>query len=134
MTEGLVMVVDDDFDLQAILQTTLEASGYSCIGASSVKEALQKLKTNRPALVILDWKLPKENGSAFLEQSSSWLPDGATPPPIIVVSGFDDPIITNYTLKHGAVSFIKKPYDPQYLLGMVATFIEPSTTETPRSY
>lgn len=127
MAEERIMIVDDDFDLQAVLQTTLEAHGYSCIGASSVQQALQALKTERPSLVILDWKLPKENGAFFLQQAPDWLPSGATLPPVIVVSGFDDPIVTSYTLKNGAVSFIKKPYDTNYLLGMIATFIETSS-------
>lgn len=118
------MIVDDDSDLQAVLQTMLEANGYACFCVGSVKAALQRLKSDRPSLVILDLELPEENGAAFLKHAADWLPADTAPPPVIVLSGFDNPVITNYTLKKGAVSFIKKPYDINYLLGMIDAFIE----------
>jgi DNA-binding response OmpR family regulator len=54
----LVLVVDDDTDLGAVLVDLLESHGLRAQQAASGEEALALLQAETPALVVLDWYLP----------------------------------------------------------------------------
>jgi DNA-binding response OmpR family regulator len=57
-----VLIVDDEKDIVETLKFMLEAEGVNCITAYDGEEALNKVKTEKPDLVILDVMLPKMNG------------------------------------------------------------------------
>src|SRR3989304_372251 len=57
-----VLVVDDELDARELLQAFLVAKGYAVVTASDGEEALQKVKEERPHLILLDVRLPKMNG------------------------------------------------------------------------
>jgi CheY-like chemotaxis protein len=54
MTKKKILIVDDDIDVIAVIQTILESEGFEVITASNKIEALQKAKEHKPALAILD--------------------------------------------------------------------------------
>jgi DNA-binding response OmpR family regulator len=62
MIETPILVVDDDSNALDIVRTYLEAHGYLVSTASDGKEALAKLETVRPALVLLDVMMPGMDG------------------------------------------------------------------------
>ncbi len=57
-----VLIVDDEKDIVETLKFMLEAEGITCMTAYDGEEALSKVKTEKPDLVILDVMLPKING------------------------------------------------------------------------
>jgi len=57
-----ILVADDDIDVVTFVSTVLEKSGYKVIGAKDGEEALNKIRTNRPDLIILDILMPKQSG------------------------------------------------------------------------
>jgi two-component system alkaline phosphatase synthesis response regulator PhoP len=57
-----ILIVDDEVHLARILQFTLEHAGYSVCTAFDGEEALEKAKSERPDLVILDLMLPIIDG------------------------------------------------------------------------
>jgi DNA-binding response OmpR family regulator len=57
-----ILTVDDEVDFLKILKLRLEANGYEVITAFDGEEALKKIKSACPDLVILDVMLPKLNG------------------------------------------------------------------------
>jgi CheY-like chemotaxis protein len=64
----LVMVVDDDEDIRAVLKLFLEAEGYRVITAADGREALQQLQTpERPSLILLDLMMPGMDGEQFMK-------------------------------------------------------------------
>jgi len=58
----LILVVDDDFDLVESISMKLEAEGYRVAKAYDGVEAFDKIKEERPALMILDVMMPRKNG------------------------------------------------------------------------
>jgi len=53
-----IMVVDDDPDMRTTTAKILEKEGYTVVLATSAKEALEKLKTVKPALILFDIMMP----------------------------------------------------------------------------
>lgn len=62
MTDKKVLIVDDEKDIVETIKFVLESEGISCITAYDGEEALNKAKTEKPDLIILDVMLPKING------------------------------------------------------------------------
>jgi CheY-like chemotaxis protein len=64
---SLILVIDDDPGVQEFLQIALEAEGYEVVIARDGKNALEKLVTITPDLILLDLMMPRMNGYAFAE-------------------------------------------------------------------
>jgi len=57
-----ILIIDDDYTTQLLLERTLSMQGYDITLASDGEEGLIKAKTIRPALIICDWIMPRKNG------------------------------------------------------------------------
>lgn len=49
-----ILIIDDDPDIQTAVRLTLESDGHQVVSASSGKEGLQKVKAERPDMLVLD--------------------------------------------------------------------------------
>jgi PAS domain S-box-containing protein len=66
--DGVVLVIDDDADVRAMVKTTIESVGMRSIEAANGQTALDWLAANpQPALVLLDLMMPKMDGFEFLD-------------------------------------------------------------------
>jgi DNA-binding response OmpR family regulator len=61
-----VLLVDDDEGLRELYREELEDEGYEVLTAKNGKEALQKLETGKPDLIVLDIVMPKMDGMEAL--------------------------------------------------------------------
>ncbi len=62
--EGIILVIDDDESVRDVLVMMLEHSGYNVLGASSLKDALDKYKNKLSSvinIILLDYAIPNEN-------------------------------------------------------------------------
>jgi DNA-binding response OmpR family regulator len=123
MTNKKIFIVDDDLDTQFLLKKRLSHHGYQCVTFSNVEAALKELRQVNPSLVILDLGFPDVNGTAFLQSAKKWLPDDATVPPVIVLSGYNEKEISDYVLESGAVEFLSKPCNMNTLISKVENYI-----------
>lgn len=119
---GKILVVDDEPDLLRIITYALEAEGYTVVTAEVGTEALEKIQSSHPDLVILDVKLPGISGFEVCQQirSETQLIDL----PVIMLSAriqVTDKIIG---LKAGADEYITKPIDTDELVARVAALLE----------
>jgi two-component system cell cycle response regulator DivK len=57
-----VLVADDDADNRAIAQDALELAGYAVVTANDGEEALEKIASEKPAVILLDLSMPKVDG------------------------------------------------------------------------
>jgi DNA-binding response OmpR family regulator len=64
--EEKVLVVDDDEGLRDLYKEELEGTGYEVLTARNGKEALQKVREDKPDLVVLDIVMPKMDGMEAL--------------------------------------------------------------------
>jgi CheY-like chemotaxis protein len=119
----LVLVVEDDDDLRALLRKVLAHDGYEVREARTGREALDTLRTLRPACVLLDAMLPEIHGfdiCATLKQSPVF-----AQMPVIMVSAVYRGWEHARTVQeaHGADAFVEKPFDVHYVRQLVARMV-----------
>ena len=80
-----ILLVDDDQDFAQLLEFDLRKKGYEVARAGNGEEGLEKVKTENPALVILDIKMPKMDGYTFVRRLKKE-PDHKDLPVIVLTS------------------------------------------------
>ena len=103
----LILVVDDDIELQETLQTLLEKEGYAVITAGDGREALEKLTTVHPSLIVLDVMMPVMNGVTFADESAKRGLRGDIPIIVLTAGGH----LPERAEQIGANAYISKPFD-----------------------
>ncbi len=123
----LIMVVDDDPDLVESVSMKLESNNFSVVKAYDGIEAWDKIKEERPALIILDVMMPRKNGYELCDE----LKKSGEYKDIIVVlltAVADSVTSTNYTHMDGkttmADDYIPKPIDLDKLMDIVKDNLE----------
>ena len=107
-----ILIVDDDPIIVKYLQTFLADNGYLTCTAAHGLEAFDMLQVHKPDLITLDLQMAEEWGPHFYRRlaKSAEFKDI----PIIVISG----LAGQHAIKK-AVAFVRKPFDPQELLGII---------------
>ncbi|MGI5835433.1 MAG: response regulator transcription factor [Chloroflexota bacterium] len=117
MSKNRILVVDDEPGIVDIARANLEGHGYTVIGAYDGEEALEKIKEERPDLVILDILMPEMDGWDVLERIES-NPDLSGIPVIMLTARVSDEDVLR-GLETGAVEYMTKPFYPQDLVAAV---------------
>lgn len=115
-----MLVVDDDPDILEALSEILEAEGFEIRRARNGKEALERLDSPRPQLILLDLMMPVMDGWEFAHQMRK-RPDVASIP-IIVLSA--DRNVGSKASDIGAAGHLAKPFELNDLLGLVRTSLK----------
>lgn len=117
MTNGRVLVVDDDVRFRALVLLLLAQAGVEATEAASGAEALEAARQAAPAVVILDVVLPDVSGYEVCRALRDELGDG---PAILFVSGERvQPLDRAAGLLIGGDDYLVKPVDPNELLARV---------------
>ena len=111
MSLGRVLVVDDELGVRQVLQEFLSDRGYDVIMAEDGQAALTALDTDRPDLVLLDVAMPGMDGVETLRRIMA----RPSPVSVIMVTANADIAVTSKLLAMGAVDYIPKPFDLDYL-------------------
>lgn len=98
-----IMIVDDDLVVLDAMQRLLVVWGYSTIAYSRFEDARASLVSQSPDALIVDVRLGEYNGLQLVYIARQSNPSMA----IVVVSGFDDPVLRNEAAHAGAVYLLK---------------------------
>lgn len=115
-----ILVVDDDVYIGDMLQEALQQEGYQILRAYSGSEALLRLSTDRPDLILLDLMLPGLNGEDILPAIKGI--------PVIVVSAKADVDDKVSLLLGGAADYVVKPFDMKELSARIEVQLRKSYT------
>jgi len=112
-----ILVVDDERHIARLIQVNLERVGYIVITAENGKEALEKIESDRPELVILDVMMPVMDGLETLKTIRAT--PGICELPIIMLTAKtqDQDVFRGYSL--GVDIYLTKPFNPAELIGFV---------------
>ena len=117
-----VLAVDDDPVIQRLLQVNLEMEGYEVELASDGEEALEKVRSFQPDLVLLDVMMPKKDGWQVCQEIKSD-PDIEDIPVVFLSARAQDSDIQKGA-DLGVEAYVTKPFDPIDLVELVAELIE----------
>ncbi len=129
-----ILIIDDDPDVVVFLSTLLQDNGYETIEAEDGLQGLEKTKTERPDLILMDLMMPQKSGISLLTElkQDSDLKDI----PVIMVTGvsgetgidlnsfFQSTSESNNQLSTPKPEgYIEKPVDPDKLLSLISEIL-----------
>jgi PAS domain S-box-containing protein len=119
---GKILIVDDYPANVKLLEKNLQVAGYQTVSAADGEEALAKVRTEHPDLVLLDVMLPKIDGYEACRRLRA---DEATAViPIIMITALKDTEDRIRGLESGADDFISKPFERGELLARVKNLLQ----------
>ena len=121
--ERRILIVEDEEDIRAVLKELLE-SGLDRVRvdtAGTGMEALRKIPTFRPDVIISDYKMPGMTGLDFLEASRAVAPDT----PKVLMTAFGDLDIAVKAINDAHIeNFFQKPLNPEAVLQKVDRILQ----------
>lgn len=114
MTSSTILVVDDEPQIRRVMRATLTQQGYAIVEARDGQEALEKIRVERPDLVILDMNLPVMDG---LETCRAIRAGSDVPVIMLTVRNAEKDKVR--ALDAGADDYIVKPFGIQELLARI---------------
>jgi CheY-like chemotaxis protein len=122
---GVVLLVDDEPALRHFARILLSHHGYDVLVARDGKEAIGRLSSRCPDLIVLDLHMPVMNGWQFRAEQRR-LPSPLASIPVLLMTGEVDADACAATLD--AIGVVKKPFAPNALLDAVGAAIRQHRT------
>jgi len=124
MSTQKILIIDDDPGIRDSLQTILESRRYTVVTAADRTEGMDKIKTEKPDLVILD--IMMSSWLDGLDMSKTLKKDAQFRDiPILMLTGIKEKTTFDFRPKKGGPdwcsveSYLDKPVEPEVLLGEV---------------
>lgn len=114
-----ILIVDDESSIVTLIQYNLEQAGFQTAAAFDGEEALQKVLSEKPDLIILDWMLPKLDGMEVCKQ----LRQQKIMTPILMLTAKDEEVDKVLGLELGADDYMTKPFSPRELIARVKAIL-----------
>jgi len=128
-----VLVVDDEPHMRSLLTDLLDAEGLEAVLAADGQMALDQISSARPALVVLDLKLPGISGMVALEKLKAIAPDV----PVIILTAYGDIASAVQAMRLGAYHYLTKPLHIEEFVAVARRALEhrrlAAEIEEPRS-
>lgn len=117
MARERILVVDDEPDILELVQYNLKKDNYDVVSVMSGEEALARVQSSPPDLVVLDLMLPGIDGLEVCKQLKQE-PRTATIP-LIMLSARGEEADVVAGLELGADDYLTKPFSPRVLLARI---------------
>ena len=121
-----MLVVDDDPAARRLVAIWLEERGFAVHDAHDGETGLREAARLNPDIVLLDWRLPDENGPSLCRRLAEAVPR----PAIVMLTGLDDPRDRDAARQAGADDFLVKGLDPDTLARRIRDLIGSGTRFT----
>lgn len=122
----LIMIVDDEPGVRALLRDTLRIAGFETVEASDGMAALTLLRSKKPALMVIDINMPLMDGFELVERLRST--NDLTPVLMLTARGDKDDISRG--LKIGADDYVIKPFGIEELVLRIKAILRRSYRAT----
>jgi DNA-binding response OmpR family regulator len=123
-----VLVIDDEAMIRKTVRLACEKEGYAVQEAENGTEALTKVESFRPDIILLDLMLPDISGFDVCRD----IRRSGTKVPILILSAKTEEIDVVVGLEIGADDYIVKPFRPRELLARIAAHLRKSRQEEDR--
>jgi two-component system cell cycle response regulator DivK len=121
MSEKVIFYIEDNVDNRTLIRRILSAEGYQVVEAGDAKEALEKLKTLRPDIILMDINMPEVDGYTLTAQIRSL--SGFESIPIVALTANVMRGDRERSLEAGCDGYIQKPIDIDLLPQQVERYL-----------
>ncbi len=122
----LILVVEDEEDMREVLAQMLAKPGWRVQTAPDGVEALQRLRAERPAVLLTDLNMPRMDGMALLREVNAAFPGL----PVVVLTAYGSVPGAVEAMHAGAFDFLSKPVsDPAGLRAVIRRALEASSPD-----
>ncbi len=131
----LVLIVEDEAPLVALLRYNLEREGFAVCEAADGEEALLRIAERKPDAVLLDWMLPLVSGIEVCRQIRRAAPTRTMP--VIMLTARTEEADRVRGLDSGADDYVVKPFSPSELVARLRAVIrraQPNAAEEVLKY
>ncbi len=119
-----ILIVDDDRDIRIFISTYLNSLNCEADQAENGKKALEKLKTERYDLVIMDMNMPEMSGYDTVEKLREWEREhGRGPIPVIAFTGDASREAIDKCIDSGCTTYMSKPLRGDVLVKAIELII-----------
>ncbi|GAB4354320.1 MAG: hypothetical protein Kow0073_10940 [Immundisolibacter sp.] len=122
-----VLVVEDDHSTRLALRSALAQDGYRVVEAGDGEEAMQLYPRIRPDIVLLDARLPRQDGFTTCRQMLASPQQQHTP--VLMITSLADEISVERAFRAGAADFITKPINFGVLRRRVARLLQAGASQ-----
>jgi len=126
-----VLVVDDEPHIVTYMETLLQDNGYATVSAANGREAMEKVREDKPDLITLDITMPEQSGIRFYRDLKE--DENLADIPVVVVTavtgyGGDPEPFEKFLKSRRQVpspeGFLSKPIDPEEFISLVRRILE----------
>lgn len=126
MTDALILIVEDEPEIAEILESYFAREGFRVISARDGTTGLMHHQSLRPDLVVLDIKLPGQDGFEVLAAIRR---RGETP--VIMVTALAEDLDKLQALRIGADDYVVKPFNPHEVVARARAVLRRTMGRTP---
>ena len=124
-SKGIVLYVEDNTENRMLIRRVLEAEGYRVVEAANATQAIERIKSDRPELILMDISMPDTDGYTLTSQIRT-LPN-LERVPIIAVTANVMRGDRERSLEAGCDGYIQKPIDIDTLTQQIERYMPRST-------
>jgi two-component system alkaline phosphatase synthesis response regulator PhoP len=124
-----ILVVEDEPDIRELVRYNLENAGFRVVEAEDGEAALRTVRSEQPALVVLDLMLPEGDGLEICRILRGERETAALP--IVMLTAKAGEVDRVLGLEFGADDYVTKPFSPRELVARVRAVLRRSETAEP---
>jgi len=117
-----ILDIDDSPTVQRLIEMILASHGYQVVLASDGEEGIAKARAERPAVILVDFVMPKMNGFQVCKTLKEDPEFRDTP--IILVTSRGDKVGSKFVDVLGITEYFTKPFQPEELLAKIREAID----------
>ena len=119
-----ILIIQDSRSINAMLKFRLESAGFSVETVETGEEGIERAKTGPYELILLDYNLPKMNGSQVCHQLKE--NHNTRNIPVLFMSAKDENKLSQITKEAGADGYVTLPFDGKIFIEKITGFVRKS--------
>ena len=123
MTQGRVLVIDDEDDIRELCRVNLEFEGFDVVDAPNGPAGLDKAARHAPDVVFLDLMMPEMDGWEVLRRLKEDTATAHIPVVLLTARTGEDDQMRGW--QEGILEYVSKPFNPLSLVEWAKRAMEP---------
>jgi two-component system, OmpR family, alkaline phosphatase synthesis response regulator PhoP len=127
-----ILVCDDERTIVRLIQVNLEKQGYNVVTAYDGKDGLEKIRAEKPDLIVLDVMMPYMDGFEVLKTLRRDPATESLPVIMLTAKAQDKDVFEGY--HYGADMYLTKPFNPKELISFVKRIAQGSGSDSSKRF